>query len=85
MDTIREIFNNLGDDQVLVIYLDDDCKAVMDSRDKVESVFGLEFALIKCGKDEKIPVPVELITKVEVMSKLDFFLNSITEEIEKKP
>lgn len=84
MDTIKEIFDNLGDDQVLVIYLDDECSAVMTNNDKVEEVLGTEFAIISFG-DEKLPVPVEMIAKIEIQSKLDFVMKTIVKMAEDKP
>lgn len=81
MDTIKEIFDNLGEDQVLVVYLDDECSAVMTKDDKVSEIFGTEFAIIRFG-EERLPVPVEMISKIEIISKMDFVMRTIVKMAE---
>ena len=84
MESIKEIFDNLGEDQVLVVYLDDETSAVMDSNDQVAELFGTEFAMIRFG-EEKLPVPVEMIAKIEVMDKMEFVIKTIVKMAEDEP
>lgn len=75
MQSIKEIFTSLGENQVLVLSVGED-EAVMDNKDSVTEVFGDEFAIIRCGED-RLPIPVSVIDSVRVMDRYNFIAQTI--------